>query len=65
MFYYIAPLDAGTASKTPAPLTNRTYHSKQEAERTLHSLALRADVTPADFIIYQLTERREGSRFAY
>jgi hypothetical protein len=65
MFYYIAPLDAGTASKTPAPTTDRTYHSEAEARRTIEGLCLRADVTPADFIIYKLTERRKGSRFAY
>ena len=65
MYYYIAPLDAGTASKTPAPTTNRTYHSEEEARRTIKGLCLRADVTPADFIIYKLTERRAGSRFAY
>ena len=65
MFYYIAPLDAGTASKTPAPTTNRTYHSEAEARRTIEGLCLRADVSPSDFIIYKLTERRKGSRFAY
>jgi hypothetical protein len=65
MFYYIAPLDAGTASKTPAPTTDRTYHSEAEARCTIEGLCLRADVTPADFIIYKLTERRAGSQFAY
>ena len=65
MFYYIAPLDAGTASKTPAPTTNRTYRSEAEARRTIEGLCLRADVSPSDFIIYGLTERRKGSRFAY
>lgn len=65
MYYYIAPLDAGTASKTPAPMTDRSYYSKEAARRTIKELCLRADVTPADFIIYKLTERRAGSRFAY
>ena len=65
MYYYIAPLDAGTASKTPAPTTDRTYHSEAEARRTSEGLCLRADVTPADFIIYKLTERRKGSQCAY
>ena len=65
MFYYIAPLDAATATKTPAPVTDRTYHTENEALRTIEGLCLRADVTPADFIIYKLTERRKGSRFAY
>ena len=64
-FYYIAPLDAGTASKTPAPTTDRTYHSEQEALRTIKGLCQNADVTPADFIVYKLTERRKGSRFAH
>ena len=65
MYYYIAPLDAGTASKTPARTTNRTYRSEAEARRTIEGLCLRVDVTPSDFIIYQLSELRKGSRFAY
>ena len=65
MFYYIAPLDAGTASKTPAPITDRTYHDEAEAHRIIKELCKKASLSPSDFIIYKLTERRKGSRFAY
>ena len=65
MYFYIAPLDAGAAVKTPAPMTNRTYHDEAEARRVIRDLCKVADLAPSDFIIYRLTERREGSRFAY
>ena len=65
MYYYIAPLTAGTAVKTPAPITDRTYHDEAEAHRIIRDLCKKADLSPSDFIIYRLTELRKGSRFAY
>ena len=60
MYYYIAPLAVGTAVKTPAPITDRTYHDEAEAHRVIRDLCKVADLTPSDFIIYKLTKPRNG-----
>ena len=65
MYYYIAPLTVGTAVKTPAPMTDRTYHDEAEAHRVIRDLCKVADLAPSDFIIYKLAKLRDGSRFAY
>ena len=64
-YYYIAPTAAGAAAKTPAPITDRTYHDPHEAHRVIKRLCENADLSPSDFIVYRLNELRKGSRFAY